>query len=145
MKIPAEADWRSEPWDLDIPSAYAHFFGKSLEEAISLFNENSLSYQEDLMFMPLPCFRYYLLAYTHYLLSASSRGDSDGANCFFGIVEIRKNDIRASSERVLREVTQTLEKLANYQGWYNATEHVYGIFRDRASACLKLIQSAQGC
>ncbi|MEI7929683.1 MAG: hypothetical protein WCH40_14125, partial [Verrucomicrobiales bacterium] len=72
MNIPTEIDWRSEPWDLDIPYAYKHFFGKDLQEAFDLFVDNSACYQEDIMFMPLVCFRYYVLAYTSYLLSEQS-------------------------------------------------------------------------
>jgi hypothetical protein len=59
MTIPAEVDWRSEPWGIDTPWAYKHFFGKNLAEAFDLFVENAMHYQEDIMFMPLACFKYY--------------------------------------------------------------------------------------
>ena len=68
-EIPTEADWRSEPWDLDIPHAYQHFAGKSHEQAVELFQENAIYYQEDVMFMPRKCFPFYLRAYMEYLLS----------------------------------------------------------------------------
>ena len=60
MSIPTEADWRSERWDLDVAHAYGHFFGKSIAEALDLFAEDALTYQEDILFMPFLCFRYYL-------------------------------------------------------------------------------------
>lgn len=56
--IPTEADWRSEPWDLDVPHAYQHFVGKSHEQAVALFQENALLNQEDVMFMPRACFMF---------------------------------------------------------------------------------------
>jgi hypothetical protein len=143
-KPPTEGDWRGGPWDMEIPYAYDHFFGKSLQEAFALFVENALYYEEDLMWMPLPCFQYYVLAYTNYLLSESSRGDADGASCFFGLVEFRKDDIRGSSELVIGEIARTLEKLKGGQGWYGATEEIDGSFQERALACLKLIGAEPG-
>ena len=143
MNIPTEIDWRSEPWDLDIPYAYKHFFGKDLQEAFDLFVDNSLYDQEDIMFMPLPCFRYYVLAYTNYLLSEQSKGDSDGASCFFGLVECRKDDIRSSSEQLVAQIIITLKNLHENQEWYDADENIYGNFKDRSINCLKQIQEAE--
>ena len=143
MKIPSETDWRSEPWDLDIPYAYEHFCGKSVDESVPMFEENALCYQEDIMFMPVPCFRYYVLAYTKYLLSESSRDDSDGASCFFGIVEMRKDDILASSKLVKGEIIRTLQRLKDYQEWYDASEDIYGSFRQKTSECLELLEAEQ--
>lgn len=79
-KIPNDADWRSEPWGIDVEDAYRCFFGKSMIEAIELFEENALARQEDVMFMPGPAFRFYVRAYCAYLLSEAARGDSDGAS-----------------------------------------------------------------
>jgi hypothetical protein len=138
-KPPTEADWQSESWNHETPYAYDHFFGRSLEEAFALFVENALYYEEDLVWMPPPCFRFYVLAYTNYLLSESSRGDADGASCFFGLVDCRKEDISGSSELVIGEIARALEKLKGGQNWYDASEEIYGSFQDRALSCLKLI------
>ena len=81
-RIPTEADWRSEPWCLDAEQAYRNLAGKSLEETIELFTDNSLIYQEDVMFMPAACFAFYASAYMEYLWSGAAKDDSDGANCF---------------------------------------------------------------
>jgi hypothetical protein len=129
--IPTEADWRSEPWDLDIPYAYEHFAGKSRSEAVSLFKDNALYYQEDVMFMPTACFPFYAIAYSDYLLSEDSKGDCDGASCFFGLAEVRAAEIR--SEGVLRH-------LAARQVWYDADPTIYGDFAKRAEKALSLIQ-----
>src|SRR3954469_13737932 len=85
--LPDEEAWRSEEWTIDTPKAYEHFFGKSLEEAEAMFGQNSLLYQEDVMWMPfIPCC-YYLQAYSRYLLSAASDRDSDGANCYLSLID----------------------------------------------------------
>lgn len=143
MHIPTEADWRSEPWDLDIPYAYKHFLGKNLEEAFDLFVDNALCYQEDIMFMPAACFRYYLIAYTNYLLSEASKDDSDGASCFFGIIECRKDDIHKLEDLVVSQIRKTLERLRDNQAWYDADKEIYGRFQARSESCLKLIQAEQ--
>lgn len=141
MQIPSEADWRSEPWDLDIPYAYEHFFGKDLGESVSLFTEDSLTYQEDIMFMPAACFPFYLQAYIDYLTSEESKADSDGASCFFGIVEVRKNDILSGCHEELKERIRTLlVRLGDRQVWYDAEPEIYGDFKTKSKACLKLLE-----
>ena len=143
MDIPTETDWRSEPWNLDIPYAYRHFSTKSLEEAFDLFVDKSLYYQEDIMFMPLPCFRFYVMAYANYLLSDQSKDDSDGASCFFGLVESRRDDIRSSSEQLIAHIIRTLENLRENQEWFDADENIYGSFWAQSETCLKQIKAEQ--
>ena len=138
--IPTEADWRSEPWCLDIPHAYRHFHGKDLLEALTLFRENSLLYQEDLMFMPRVCFFYYCRAYTEYLLSDESQGDSDGASCFFGLVSTRRDDL-LSNHKLLEAARNVLRKLHVRQEWFEATPEIYGDFSAKAKRGLKMLQA----
>lgn len=129
--IPTEADWRSEPWDLESPYAYEHFAGKSFSEAVELFKRNALLHQEDVMFMPRACFPFYARAYMAYLMSDDSRNDSDGASCFFGIAEERVDDIRAD-DALVSSFVHCLEHLAQHQDYYDATVSIYGSFADRA-------------
>jgi hypothetical protein len=58
LAVPTEEDWRSEFWNIDTPYAYEYFHGKDLQEAFRLFVESSISYEEDVMFMPLRCFQF---------------------------------------------------------------------------------------
>ena len=91
--IPSESDWRSEPWGIDTPYAYNHFQGKSREDAVEFFVENAIYYQEDIMFMPEACFRYYIHSYMDYLFSGRSAGDSDAANCFSALSKSGKTTL----------------------------------------------------
>lgn len=141
LHVPTEEDWRSEEWGIDTPRAYRHFFGKSLSDAFELFVEDALYYQEDVMFMPLRCFQFYVHAYIDYLLSDKSKGDSDGASCFFGLVEVRCEDFKTSGEVLLGRVRQVLMDLRGRQDWYAAHRHIYGDFSQRADAALVLIQA----
>ena len=129
--VPTESDWRSEPWELDTPYAYANFSEKSSQEAFDLFKFNALGFQEDLMSMPKACFFFYVGAYMAYLLSGDSEGDSDGANCFFGLIEIRFEEIR-SRRGLLNAVKRVLSHLEKKQLWYDAEVEIYGSFVERA-------------
>ena len=137
--IPSDADWRSEPWSLDTECAYEHFFGKSLPEAIALLEENALYYEEDLMFMPAQCLRFYIDAYMDYLLSDRSVGDSDGASSFFGLVEVRCEDIKAFSSNTVQSVKSVLNRLASQQTSYDAAPEIYGSFEKKAERTLHLL------
>ena len=72
---------------LDERKACKHFLGKTVDEAVRLFEENALFYQEDLMFMGPVAFQYYVPAFVRYIDSAV--GDSDAVNCFVGLLEHR--------------------------------------------------------
>ena len=74
---------------LDERCACEHFLGKSLDEAEALFRESWLFYQEDLMFMGIGAFRFYVQAAIRYIQSESVTGDSSIVSCFAMILEFR--------------------------------------------------------
>ena len=141
MTIPSESDWRSEPWCIDTPYAYEHFLGKTLDEAFDLFVQYSIYYEEDIMFMPVLCFRYYIHAYMNYLLSDKSKGDCDGASCFFGLIEVRKDDICTSEDKLRNRISEVLQHIGARQEWYDADLDIYGNFSMRSSKALSLINN----
>ena len=132
MSNPSEQDWRSEPWDLDVPYAYEHFNGKSLDEAEALFAENAMLYQEDLMFMPEKCFAYYVHAYINYLMSSNSKGDSDGASCFFSLYSVRKKEFASGGRELIARTIELMEEMKGKQQWYDADLGIYGSFEEKA-------------
>ena len=116
---------------MDTEVAYEHFAGKSLEQSVRLFEVNAIVHQEDVMFMPRACFSFYVKAYVAYLLSEASKGDSDAANCFFGLVDFRSAEIRLdSSTRSM--IVHALRYLAERQDWFGAEVSIYGNFEERA-------------
>lgn len=137
--IPTEADWRSEPWALDTEYAYGNFAGKSFEDAIQLFKQNAIHYQEDVMWMPRICFRFYAHAYIAYLMSDDSKEDSDGASCFFGLAEFRADDIRAGQD-LTSSFEDCLAILAQRQDFYDADVDIYGSFEERAQSALSKLR-----
>lgn len=138
---PTEDDWHSEPWCLDAKAAYERFNGKTLDQAVSMIAADALNREEDLMFMPAICFRYYLPAYLQYLISDSSHGDSDGASCVFGLIDHRLDDI-VGDATLLRNVGGTIAHVCDRQSWYDADESIYGSFRRKAGQLLCKLQQA---
>jgi hypothetical protein len=137
MNVPPEDDWRSEEWGLDAESAYRKFHGKTMEEAVRLFEDNSLARQEDVLFMPSRVFAYYLRAYMTYLLSDAAKGDSDGASCFISLIGFKAEHKRDDIVPLWPEIEPVLTMLAARQDDFDADWDVYGSFRTR---CHEIVQ-----
>lgn len=91
MTIPSESDINVRN-SLDEIIARDNFLGKTLDEAEQLFRENSLAYQEDLMWMGPRAFAYYLRAVIDYLRSPHSAGDDDLISCLHMIILFRRDE-----------------------------------------------------
>lgn len=74
---------------LDEISACEHFLNKTLQQAEAMFRENSSYYQEDLMWMGIRAFNFYLQAVINYLKSDESAGDDYLIDCLYEIVMFR--------------------------------------------------------
>jgi hypothetical protein len=128
LSVPALSDWQSEPLDLDGSCAFGNFFGKSLEEAVCLFEKCALQYQEDVTVMPSRVFSFYLLAYMQYLRSDKSRGDADGASCFIDVIKFRLRTRPADVHALWPEIASVLEHIAQHQEFYDAPDYIYESF-----------------
>lgn len=74
---------------IDERCACEHFLGKSLAEAEAMFRENWQYYQEDLVFMGISAFRFYVQAAIRFIQSDAATGDSSVVSCFAMILEHR--------------------------------------------------------
>ena len=88
MTIPAREDINIHNSPDEI-LAVEHFLGKNLSEAEKLFSQNPLYYQEDLMWMGVVAFRFYIQAAISYIQSEAADNDYDTINCLAGILEFR--------------------------------------------------------
>lgn len=59
QQLPSERDFDPTGDDLDARDAWRHFGGLTPEEALALFRENPMHYQEDFMFMGGRAFVFY--------------------------------------------------------------------------------------
>jgi hypothetical protein len=71
----------------DEQCACRNFLGQNLDEAQRLFADNSITYQEDLMWMGPVAFNFYVNAAISYIQSESAKHDSDIIDCFAGILD----------------------------------------------------------
>src|SRR4051812_35031904 len=109
MTLPTRQDINVHD-SLDERSACEHFLGKSLHDAEALFRENSLYYQEDLMFMGPVAFRFYVQAAISYIQSDAASGDSAIVSCFAAILEYR---LEYEAEE-LRSIAEHLAAVCSY-------------------------------
>ncbi len=132
MRIPTSTDWGEiNHEDLDADWAYKRFLGKSFDEAVAMFQENALYYQEDLQSMPASAFNFYAPALVKYITSPQAAGDSDGASSFLHMVswmlKTRRNIISPETELLL---VGAAEQISRNQTFYEADVSIYGEFRD---------------
>ena len=130
MKIPTSADWGEiNHNDLDADWACKTFLGKSFEEAVAMFRENALYYQEGLQSMPASAFNFYAPALVTYITSPQAAGDSDGASSFLNMVcsmlKTQRHIIWPETERLLLGAAK---QVSQSQTFYDADIGIYGEF-----------------
>lgn len=125
MQLPTAAE--INPYnDLDGQIAEKHFLGKDLVAAEELFRQNSLCYQEDLMFMGTVAFCYYVEALNRYIRSDASSGDSDIINCVAGILGSRLEDDGAKLASVSQSLASVCEYILENYEKYCVMREIYG-------------------
>ena len=132
--IPTESDWRSEPWGIDTPHAYKHFFGKSKEEASALFKEDEGYYAEDLLYMPKPCLDYYVEAYIEHLDKEEFSLEYHERFRLAGLIEFRQKEFKETNRETLNRIEGLLIE------WHLAEQNAIGSEFTQAKAALELIR-----
>jgi hypothetical protein len=115
------------PWDsLDGETACKNFLGKTLDEAEALFRENSLLYQEDLLWMGPIAFRYYVAAAMRYIQSEGSLGDPDFISCFVGILELRQQQEPAELAPISEQLIAICDYIMEHFDKFDMQGEIYG-------------------
>jgi hypothetical protein len=115
---------------LDERVACDHFLGKSLEQAEALFRENSLHYQEDLMWMGPIAFRFYVQSFVSYIQSDSAAADSDVSG-FASILEHRLEFEPAELIAIAPYLAAACRNILNQFDRYSCQPESYGDLRLR--------------
>ena len=131
MRLPTAKEINPIPEDLDGRCAEQHFLGKSLEEAEALFRENSLRYQEDLMFMGAPAFHFYVHAAINYIQSDAATDDPDIINCIAGILEHRLEFEAEELPPVAPQIAAVCRYILEHYDRFAITPQIYGDLRPR--------------
>jgi hypothetical protein len=131
MKLPTAKE--IDPYDsLDGQVACKNFLGKSLDEAEVLFRENSLRYQEDLMWMGPVAFRFYVTAVIRYIQSEAAAGDYDIINCFVGLLEFRQEHESAELAPIANQLASICGYIIEQYERFDPRQEVDGDLRARA-------------
>ncbi|MBA4032756.1 MAG: hypothetical protein C0478_17955 [Planctomyces sp.] len=134
MSLPTAREINPVPEDLDGKYAEKHFLGKTLEDAEALFRENSLVYQENLMFMGASAFRYYVQAAISYIQSEAADDDSDIINCFAGLLEHRLEFEAQELVAVAPLLASACRYVLEHYDRFTITPEIYGDLRPRFQA-----------
>jgi hypothetical protein len=130
MTIPVREDINVHD-SLDERSACEHFLGQTVEQAEALFRENSLVYQEDLMWMGPVAFRYYVHAAIRYIQSKEAIGDSGIINGLVALLEFRLEHEAAELVPVARELISICGYMIEHYERFNLTPEIFGDVRSR--------------
>jgi hypothetical protein len=122
----------------DADYAREKFFGKSIEEVLPYFFDSVLGAGEDISYMPPIPFRYYIFAFTQFLMSEDTLNcdhprhaeASDGASSFLGLVRQHLRDYPEFILPVMEEIMPVVEFVGTHQALYEAAEDIYGSFPD---------------
>jgi hypothetical protein len=116
---------------LDERSACEHFLGKSLADAELLFRDNSIYYQEDLMWMGPIAFQYYGEAAIRYIQGEHAELDADIINCFAGLLEFRLECLPNSLSPIATRLNETCHYILEHWKKFDISPAIYGDLKSR--------------
>jgi hypothetical protein len=129
MRLPTATEINPIPEDLDGQHAVRNFLGKTLDEAEALFRESSITYQEDLMFMGAPAFRFYVQAAINYIQSEAATGDPDIINCFQDILRHRLEFEPKELAAVAPQLASVCRYILEHYDRFDLRPDIYGNLR----------------
>lgn len=139
VQIPGAEEWVGYQDDITARNAHAFWFGKSLEDLQPCFKGGqSIQRGQELLYMPLAAFQFYILAFAQYVMSDAATGDADAASSFLEFLTAREKRDPGSVARIYDRLQPTIEFVAESQTRFSAGHDVYGDFRDRAAALAAL-------
>ena len=132
QQIPDKLAWEEYDKDLDVKYLYDMFFGKSIDNVQQYFgNTQSIERMDELLFAPRPVFQYYVHAFAKFVMSDMAAGDSDSANPFLSLLEVRETRDPGSVKDILGSLSEALDFVSSHQKYFDADVNLYGDFRDR--------------
>ena len=127
---------------LDERVACDHFLGKSLEQAEALFRENSLYYQEDLLWMGPVAFRFYVHSFINYIQTDSAAAESD-VSCFASILDHRLEFESGELIAIAMSLATTCRKVLNQFDRYSCQPESYGDLRRRLESLVQRLSDLE--
>ena len=133
MTVPARSDINVYD-SLDERRACEHFLGKTVEQAEALFRENSLYYQEDLMWMGPVAFCYYVHAAINYIRSEAATGDSAIISCLASLLAFRLEHQSPQLKPVAQPLAAVCGYILEHYHRFDLTPEIFGSLRGQLDA-----------
>ena len=111
---------------LDEQSAVKNFLGKNLAQAEALFQQNSLRYGEDLMWMGPRAIRFYVRAYIQYLLSDEATTDPGAVSQFAALIQFWRESDPLLIPSLQPTLIAAIDRLLNREWPDEMTAGAYG-------------------
>ena len=138
-KTPDLQDWQGYEDDIDSRYAFEIFFGKTLAELQPLIRRNVIERTDELRFMPLKAFQYYIFALRDYIVNKHYRAD-DGdcaVDCYFSLVQEKLDTAPEAILPVMEQLLPSLQFIADNVAAYQIDEDIYGFIPQRLQILLQ--------
>lgn len=132
-KIPSLSDWGNlNELDYDAKYAFNIFYGKNIEQAVGLFQQNFFERAFELEYMPETVFNYYIFAFKQFLESNMVKEDDkpDAASVFINLIKRRVDTNLNSIKKIYPFLQDILYDIAFNQKKYDADIEIYGDFKE---------------
>jgi hypothetical protein len=138
-KIPCLQDWQGYKDDIDARYAFEIFFGKTLAELQPLFKRNVIERTDELRFMPVKAFQYYIFALRDYIVDEHyNSDDSDCAvDCYFSLVQEKLDAAPEAILPVMELLLPSLHFISGNVAAYQIDEDIYGSIPQRMQTLLQ--------
>ena len=139
-KLPSQEEWENHEENLDANYAYRNFFGKTKHEMQKEFRLNVIERVEDIRWMPLVPFQYYIFGLRDYVIKKEWGfcDGSDAASCYLGLIKEKLEQSPLFINPILDELLPSLNYVANNQLEYEADESIYGNFQDQYREIIRI-------
>ncbi|MGZ8243893.1 hypothetical protein, partial [Methylomagnum sp.] len=117
--------------DMDVRYAFEQFAGKSNDDMQEAFKKNVIERCDNLRFMPMKPFKYYIFGLKKYVESNISSDSTDAASCFLELIQERFIANREEAIEIIMELMPTIEMVALNQHNFGADTDIYGNFLEK--------------
>ena len=143
MSVPTEAEWGDYEVDLDQKYAHKMFAGRTNQEMLPYFRRNVIERTDELRWMPVAPFRYYMLGFRDFVMAGEfdPTWAADAASCFLGLVLEKLEKQPGSILAIIPLLLPTVRHIATNQASFGASESIYGSFQEKLRRIEALSQS----
>ena len=144
MEIPTEKDWADYMDDLDAKYAHSIFFGKTNNEVQKYFKRSPIERSSELSFMPIKPFQYYIFGFKQYIEAGefNKYDASDATSCFIRLIEDMLTKKPLFVKPIINELLPTLRYVSENQSSFDASQEIYGNFKDIFNNIQVLVKNA---